>query len=124
MFYVSLLIVLLLPCIMLLFGWLLASPGTSKGKPNHFFGYRTKKSMYNQDTWEFANMYCGVLWMRWSIPVAVPSLLIFYLFRQQYEAASTIIMLLQLIPLFASIWCTEKALVKTFDQQGNRREEA
>ena len=32
-----------------------------------FFGYRTKMSMKNKDTWEFAHKYCGKLWYVWGI---------------------------------------------------------
>ena len=48
---------LLIPIIMLVFGAIF-----SKKAPksiNHIYGYRTPRSMKNQNTWEFANMYCG-----------------------------------------------------------------
>ena len=30
---------------------------------NHTFGYRTKRSMMNKDTWSFAHAYIGKLWL-------------------------------------------------------------
>lgn len=50
MFYAGLFTTVLIPALMLLFGWLLAAPGNIVGKPNHFFGYRTKASMRSQET--------------------------------------------------------------------------
>lgn len=32
---------------------------------NIVFGYRTSRSMKNQETWDFAQVYCGKLW--WKI---------------------------------------------------------
>lgn len=122
MFYVGLFTITLLPVLMLLFGWMLAAPGNFVGKPNHLFGYRTKSSMRNQQTWEFANRYCGKLWMKWSIPILVVSLVIFFLLNAP-EIAITVITLGQLVPMFITIWITEQALKQEFDRQGNRREQ-
>ncbi len=34
-------------------------------KINTVYGYRTRRSMKNMDTWRFAHNYCGKLW--WKI---------------------------------------------------------
>ncbi len=120
MLYVGLFTIVLIPAIMLLFGWLLAAPSNTVGKPNHFFGYRTKASMRSQQTWEFANRYCGRLWMKWSIPILAVSLAVFFLLDVS-ETAITVITLGQLLPMFITIWLTEQALKQEFDQNGNRR---
>ena len=36
-------------------------------KINATFGYRTKRSMRNKDTWNFANHYGGQVWRRIGI---------------------------------------------------------
>ena len=77
--------------------------------------------MKNQDTWEFANQYSGMLWMKWSVPLLVISELIMLLLKPSLAIAEGMI-LIQLIPVLAVIPFTEKALDKTFDWQGNRRE--
>ena len=35
-------------------------------KPNHFIGYRTRRSMRNQQTWEFAQKVGGAEMMKWG----------------------------------------------------------
>ena len=91
MLYVGLFTIVLIPAIMLLFGWLLA-----------------------------ANRYCGRLWMKWSIPILAVSLAVFFLLDVS-ETAITVITLGQLLPMFITIWLTEQALKQEFDQNGNRR---
>ena len=31
---------------------------------NNIYGYRTHRSMKNQDMWNFAHLYCGKLWWK------------------------------------------------------------
>ena len=52
---------ILIPLLMLVFGWLLAHKTPRK---NAIYGYRTGMSMKNNDTWVFANRYCGKLWIK------------------------------------------------------------
>lgn len=45
---------------------------------NHIYGYRTRRSMQNQDMWDFAHLYCGKLWWKtgWvMLPLSVVSML-------------------------------------------------
>lgn len=65
---------------------------------NVIFGYRTKMSMKNKETWEFAHHYCGRIWFTYGI----------------------ILCILQLIGLIGVIYPTERALRKNFDKDGNR----
>ena len=55
-----LIVVLLIPFTMLFFGWLLFR--RTPKEINYVFGYRTKRSMRNEETWKFANQYFGKLW--------------------------------------------------------------
>lgn len=105
------------PCGMFLGGYLMY---WVRFKYDSILGYRTGAALRNADTWEFANSYSGILWMKWSVPLLVISELILYLWQPSTAAC---IMLLQLIPVLAITPVTEKALAKTFDRQGNRREE-
>lgn len=109
----------IVPCVMFLGGYLMYR---MRFKINSIAGYRTGASMRNADTWQFANSYSGALWMKWSIPLLLISELVMYLWQPSAGTAECI-MLLQLIPVVAIIPVTEKALAKTFDRQGNRREE-
>lgn len=60
-FWIFMLIMeLLMPLTMIGFGRYFA--GQAPKEINSAFGYRTKMSMKNQETWEFAHKYFGKLW--------------------------------------------------------------
>ena len=115
--------VLLVPFIMLFFG--LYFKNKSPKEINSLFGYRTTMSMKNKDTWEFAHHYCGRLWLVLGmimLPLSVIPMLFFI--NQDIDVvgiAGGIIEGIQVVVLLISIFPTEKALKKTFDENGNRR---
>lgn len=92
---------------------------------NSTFGYRTRRSMRNWDTWAFAHRYFGRLWFVWGwilLPLTVLALLPFLgASPQRVGTAGTVVCLLQLIPMGGVIFPTERALKRTFDDQGRRR---
>ena len=45
-------------------------------KINGVVGYRTRMSMINMDTWEFAHEYAGKLWWKAGVGLLGPTLLI------------------------------------------------
>ena len=53
---------LLTPVIMLLAGWMMWKH--CPREINGLLGYRTARSMKNQDTWRFAHAYCGPCCLR------------------------------------------------------------
>ena len=55
-----LIMVLLIPLTMLFFGWLLFRKIPKE--INYVYGYRTKRSMMNEETWRFANQYFEKAW--------------------------------------------------------------
>ena len=115
--------VLLVPLIMLFFG--LYFKNKSPKEINSLFVYRTTMSMKNKDTWEFAHHYCGRLWLVLGmimLPLSVIPMLFFI--NQDIDVvgiAGGIIEGIQVVVLLISIFPTEKALKKTFDENGNRR---
>ena len=115
--------VLLVPLIMLFFGFYFKNK--SPKEINSLFGYRTTMSMQNKDTWEFAHHYCGRLWLvigMIMLPLSVIPMLFFI--NQDIDVvgiAGGIIEGIQVVVLLISIFPTEKALKKTFDENGNRR---
>ena len=63
-FWVFLLMVcLVIPGIMIVFAGDFIRGGN---KIDKFYGYRTKMSMKNNETWRFAHTFCGNLWKRWG----------------------------------------------------------
>ena len=115
--------VLLVPLIMLFFGFYFKNK--SPKEINSLFGYRTTMSMKNKDTWEFAHHFCGRLWLVLGmimLPLSVIPMLFFI--NQDIDVvgiAGGIIEGIQVVVLLISIFPTEKALKKTFDENGNRR---
>ena len=113
-----------LPALMLIFGMVFARyPGTM----NYVYGYRTRRSMLNQDTWEFAQTYFGRLWIRVGailLPLSILfSLPMFWMKDDDKQGILTVILeSVQLVVLIASIFPVEQALKREFDDQGNRRE--
>lgn len=94
---------------------------------NVAFGYRTAMSMKNKDTWVFAHHYCGKRWYVWGLillPCSVIAML--FLFGKSIDVIGifgAMFMFLQMIPLVGTIFPTERALKRTFDQNGMRKQE-
>lgn len=89
------------------------------------FGYRTKRSMRNMDTWRFAHNYVGKLWVNAGLVMLVPTVLahipLIYASESTIGWAALGIEMMQVIVLFWTIYMTERALKKAFDEKGNRR---
>ena len=114
---------LLIPCIMIGFGRMFRI--SSPKEINSFYGYRTTMSMKNKDTWEFAHNHFAKIWYRLGLillPLTLVAMLL--VLGKDIDTIGTyggIICVLQLIPLIASIFPTERALRKNFDQNGIRK---
>ena len=94
-------------------------------RKNSIYGYRTSMSMKNNDTWIFANRYCGKLWIKCGL-ILLPISVIFMLIvakagNTTVNIMATIICLIQLIPLVGTIYPVEKVLRNNFDEKGNRK---
>lgn len=89
---------------------------------NQFFGYRTTRSMKNQETWKFAHNYGGKLWKRIGLimlPIIAIAMLFCYGKDIDYVAnLGLIITGIQVVVLFASIFPVEAALKRNFDKNG------
>ena len=94
---------------------------------NSTFGYRTTRSMKNQDTWEFAHRYCGKLWvqMGWIMLLLSGAGMLLVVGKNTNTVAlvGTIFCFLQIIPMFLSIFLTERAINQNFHADGTRRKE-
>lgn len=118
-----LIVVLLIPLTMLLFGWLFFR--RTPKEINYVFGYRTKRSMRNEETWKFANQYFGKVWYLCgllSAPLSVIAMAI--VFEKRTETMSTvgfIITMIQTIPFVGAMISTDIALKKNFDENGRRK---
>lgn len=96
------------------------------GKINYLFGYRTTRSMKNEDTWRFAHQYIGKLWwgIGWTMLVISPVVMLFLLGKDDGIVGNVggALCLVQVIALIIPIFPTERALKRAFDPDGNRRQ--
>ena len=115
--------VLLLPGIMILAGYFMYKHPPKE--INGLMGYRTRRSMMNQDTWAFAHDLCGRIWMRAGTVILVIALVIQLLLLGRSEAviggAGLVISMAEVAALIVSILPVERALKATFDENGSRK---
>ncbi len=116
-------IVLMIPVIMALCGLLFL--GNPPKSINSFVGYRTRMSMKNQDTWNFAHAYCGRLW-RWvglgMLPVSVaPMLFAMHGSETLMAVTGLAVCFVQTIVMLYTIVPTERALKQNFDENGQKK---
>lgn len=92
---------------------------------NSGYGYRTSRSMQNQETWDFAHAYSGRFWYRAGWPTLAVSLVwMALLLGKDIGAMGSTYMYLtviQMVPLLAVIPATERALKREFDDSGRKR---
>lgn len=87
---------------------------------NGVIGYRTKKSMKNNETWKFGNEYCGRLWYRLGLILLIPSIVVLIPFFKSSDekigTVSIILLAIQLVFLVGTIIPTERALKEKFSE--------
>lgn len=83
-------------------------------KINWFIGYRTRKSMKNEEYWKLANQYCGKMWVKIGLMMLVIALVLFVVFYLNIidytEDILTIIILIQTVIIILPIFLVEKKL--------------
>jgi len=99
-----------------------------KGGPkqiNDAFGYRTTRSMKNQETWRFAHQYSGKIWLYSGLallPISIAAMLFVYGKSVDMTGiAGLIIVIAQMIVMICAIPFTEAALKRNFDDLGRHR---
>ena len=121
--YLMLFVVLLMPLTMV--GFDLVFMKNPPKRINDFYGYRTKRSMRNQDTWIFAHHFFGKLWLVCGlvcVPLSlVPMCLVADKSNDLIGMTGLIVVFLQAILMLTPIILTEKALKKNYDEFGRRR---
>ncbi len=91
---------------------------------NTVFGYRTARSMKNKDTWAFAHHYCGKIWRvaGWvMLPLSAVAML--FVLGKGTDIVGWVgagLVLAQLLAMIITIFPTERALKRTFDDNGKR----
>ena len=94
-------------------------------KINYVTGYRTKLSMRNMDTWKFAHEHSGKISIKEGLITLILSIIAFIPFYKSNDDVisyvSLIINFVQMIALIIAIFSTQKALKKTFNEDGTRK---
>lgn len=113
---------LLVPAVMLYFGWRFSKKPPPK--INALYGYRTSRSMKNQQAWDYAHQVCGKLWFRAGIVMLPLSLLAMLPALGKDTQVLGIwlmgVVLVQVVVMIATIFPVEKALKRKFDKFGRR----
>lgn len=123
-FWIFMLIInLICPFVLIIFGRMFL-----KNIPediNMTFGYRTKMSMKNKETWEFAHKYCGKIWYVCGIILLPLSIIPMFFIMGKNENTigilGMVVCFIQVIIIVFSILPTEMALKKNFDEAGNKK---
>ena len=114
---------LIMPITMIVFGRLFSNDVPKD--INHTFGYRTKRSMMNKDTWKFAHAYIGKLWFICGLILILISVVIMALVlgkgTDTVGMVGAILTVVQMILMIVTVIPTEYALKKNFDEFGRRR---
>lgn len=116
---ITFLCALLIPAMMIGFGWLFMKKPPKK--INGVYGYRTKLSMKNQETWDFAHRHFGRTWFQCGLAVLIVTVIIMLFMIGKSEEAvgvtSAMLITLQMILLIGCIFPTERELRRKFDKK-------
>ena len=114
---------LLIPITMIIAGRMMWKHAPKK--INGVIGYRTARSMKNIDTWNFAQEHCGRLWWKIGWIMLLPSSVIHLPFYHSSEnmigIVAAVLYTIQCLALVLSISPTERALKRTFTEDGVKR---
>lgn len=81
-------------------------------RPNHYYGYRTKRSMKSQEAWEFANQFSNQLLLKLAIITSIVQLITYFLLESSQSIMIAAIVLV--IGVIAILPLTENALKERF----------
>ena len=113
---------LLIPALVLVFGvWMRVRPPK---RINGVFGYRTRMSRKNEQTWQFAHRICGKIWIvLGSVMLAVCTAVQIPLLRDtaRLTRVTQVMSFGQIALILLSVAGVERALRKHFDQDGKSK---
>lgn len=114
---------LMIPFLMIGFGWLFRK--RSPKNINPLYGYRTKMSMKNMETWQYAHIYFGRLWFRAGWPMLLVTILAMIPLWGKTEdvigSFCIVIQIVQMVALLLPIVATERELRRQFYTDGRRK---
>lgn len=110
------LFVLLIPAIMFIIGlvWVSNPPKNI----NSLYGYRTKRSMRSQETWDFAHRLTSKIWLITGLIMGILSIIVFNAFENK-DTGRVVIAFIQIAIMMSTIIPVEIILKVKFDKYGN-----
>ena len=122
-YFALMITIFLLPLVMVICGMSYVKRGPKR--ISKMQGYRTKMSMKNRETWDFAHKHLGDLWFKLGAPLlAVTSVVSLLVFRESTKNITLwccVILVIQMVIMLTPIYFTEKAVKKNFDEKGKWR---
>ena len=117
---------LLTPLVMIIYGCIYEKKPPQKPKSKFAYaGYRTKMSMINIETWEYAHRFFGKLWFRFGIVLGVTSIIVLLFVigkdKDTIGFMGMIVCYVQIAVMILPAIPTELALRKNFDKNGKRK---
>lgn len=113
-------VILLIPAALLLTWYLCPKLKTI----HNASGYRTSRSMKNQDTWDFSQKYCSKMSLYMFFPALLLAIGIMPIFVEKpintIGWIGLVITIIQMMSFIVIMVFTENALKKNFDENGNR----
>ncbi len=88
-------------------------------KINNLYGYRTHKSMLNQDIWDFSNAVFNKTLLSYGAASFVVAMLLAYLNPEMMQSWAP--MALLFFTVIVCIYKTEQEIKKNFDDEGKRK---
>lgn len=111
---------MLIPMTMIIIGFIMWKKPPKK--INNMHGYRTKRSMVNSKTWEFANSYVGKLRFYIGLIIFFLTLILDIMLYKKYitniDRTILICVIIQMILMIIPTIITEKKLSKIFTEDG------
>jgi len=104
--------IFIIPVMIIVIGYLMNKYPPKK--PNYLIGYRTRKSIQNNDIWKTANQYCGALWIKIGllmlIITSIISILSYYELINFTENLLIIVTVSEVIILVQTIFIVENKI--------------
>lgn len=85
-------------------------------KINPLMGYRTPRSMKNQESWDFAQVYSSELFKKYGLLIMLISFVDFGLPEWEIDTKMILAMAVILLPIAYIIFKTERALKEKFGE--------
>jgi len=108
---------LIVPLMMVVFGIIFIK--NPPKKINWIYGYRTKLSMKNEETWKFAHEYCGMLWEKIGTIIGIITVIAMLLIKEysnnMIEMIGMVICMIQCAIIVSTAFFVEKKLRDKFE---------